>query len=137
MTTRRRRTEPPRNVEPFWAECRHCGELFEPASSAIEGVCPTCQAERYTTCPECGGMGATIDKPCPDCGGEIVIKYGKSRTQFFSCDRYPECQFSSWDMPTSRRCPVCGDILLRKKTKDIFVCRNNTCRFKMDVPAEK
>lgn len=54
MTTRRRRTEPPRNVEPFWAECRHCGELFEPASSAIEGVCPACQESHYTTCPECG-----------------------------------------------------------------------------------
>ena len=91
----------------------------------------------YPKCKFTKQISKPLGVKCPDCGGEIVIKYGKSRTQFFSCDRYPECQFSSWDMPTSRRCPVCGDILLRKKTKDIFVCRNNNCRFKMDVPAEK
>ena len=54
MTTRRRAAQPPEGSTPLIAQCRHCQEFYDPAESAIEGVCPTCAAERYTTCPECG-----------------------------------------------------------------------------------
>lgn len=53
MTTRRRHTQPPEGAIPLLDQCRHCGEYFDPMESGIEGVCPTCEAERYTTCPEC------------------------------------------------------------------------------------
>ena len=53
MTTRRRRTEPPEGAVPLFGECRHCGECYDPAESGVEGVCPTCEAQRYTVCPEC------------------------------------------------------------------------------------
>lgn len=56
MPARRRRSDPPQNAVPLLSECRHCGEYFEPSSSGIEGVCPTCEAERYAACPECGNV---------------------------------------------------------------------------------
>ena len=54
MTTRRRATQPPEGAMQLIAQCRYCGEFFDPADSAIDEVCPSCAAERYTTCPECG-----------------------------------------------------------------------------------
>ena len=61
MTTRRRRTEPPEGAVPLFAECRHCGECYDPTESSIEGVCPTCESERYSTCPECRQTRANRD----------------------------------------------------------------------------
>ena len=71
-----------------------------------------------------------IDVPCPKCGAKIVQKHGKSKSVFYSCERYPDCDFSSWDMPTGEKCPTCGAILLQKKGKDQLVCSNKACSYK-------
>ena len=52
------------------------------------------------------------------------------------CEKYPECDFSSWDMPTGEKCPVCGDMVMRKKGQSLLVCRNAKCSYKADAPAE-
>ena len=59
----------------------------------------------------------TIGVKCPKCDGDIVVKYGKNKTLFYGCSRYPECDFSSWDQPTAEKCPTSGGILYRKKGK--------------------
>lgn len=82
MTTRRRRGEPPANAVPFWAECRHCGEYFEPSGSGVEGVCPACAEERYATCPECGRPRMNREfvevsgggRICRACAGEVAFR---------------------------------------------------------------
>ena len=66
-----------------------------------------------------------------------MTKYGKNRTMFYSCERYPNCTFSSWDLPTNEKCPKCGDMLLKKKGKNhILVCRNAQCDYKAEIPEE-
>ena len=69
---------------------------------------------------------------CPDCGAELVTKYGKNRTMFYSCERYPNCNFSSWDLPTHEKCPSCGDMLFYKKAKKCVVCKTKNCGYKRD-----
>lgn len=122
MTTRRRRTEPPEGAVPLLDQCRHCGDYFDPAESGIEGVCPTCEAERYSVCPECrqtranrdfitleGGhticrtCASTIACRCDECGrwhlidevGHITDRHGNR-----ICER---CQ-EGWS-----RCERCGE----------------------------
>ena len=51
---------------------------------------------------------------------------------FYSCERYPECQFSNWDLPLAEKCPVCGDILLYKKSKKLVVCRSEGCNYQRE-----
>ena len=70
---------------------------------------------------------------CPKCGADIVTKWGKNRTVFYSCARYPECDFSSWDMPTSEKCPRCGGILYRKKGKNLLVCKSDGCDYRRET----
>ena len=62
---------------------------------------------------------------CPDCGKRIMIKQTKSRKTYYACEDYPKCNFSSWDLPTERKCPQCGAPALKKKTREVYYCKNN------------
>ena len=70
---------------------------------------------------------------CPLCGAKVVIKKGKNRSVFYSCEKYPECSFSSWDMPVEEKCPQCGEILYRKKGKALLICKKDGCGYKREV----
>ncbi len=61
---------------------------------------------------------------CPDCGKRIMIKQTKSRKTYYACEDYPECGFSSWDIPTERRCPKCNAAVLKKKNREFYYCKN-------------
>ena len=47
---------------------------------------------------------------CPECGAELLERMSRKGRKFYGCERYPECDFSSWDMPTNDKCPKCGEI---------------------------
>ncbi len=76
-----------------------------------------------------------IGVACPKCGSKIVSKMGRNKTVFFSCERYPDCDFSTWDMPTNEKGPICGKMLFRKKSKDLYVCQDKECGYKAEAPA--
>ena len=81
MTTRRRPARPPENAVPLLASCSHCGQFYEPGASSVEGACPTCAEERYTTCPECGRtventQTVTLEggrRICQSCADELAV----------------------------------------------------------------
>lgn len=77
-----------------------------------------------------------IGVTCPKCGAPVVKGFGKNHTVFFSCSEYPKCDFSVWDFPTNKTCPVCGDRLLIKKGKGHLYCMNKDCSYKKDAPAD-
>lgn len=59
-----------------------------------------------------------IGVTCPDCGkGQIVERKSKKGRKFYGCNRYPDCEFVSWDKPVARRCPKCDGMLVEKKSK--------------------
>lgn len=71
--------------------------------------------------PECRNT-KTITKPigvkCPKCKtGEIVERKSKTKRVFYGCEKYPDCDFMSWDKPISRPCPKCNSLLVEKKVK--------------------
>lgn len=86
---------------------------------------PTCKCTKQKTTPT--GL------KCPDCGGEIVVKRGRGKMPFYSCERYPDCQFSVWDKPLAEPCPQCGGMLLYRRSKKQMYCRNASCGFKQTV----
>ena len=61
---------------------------------------------------------------CPDCGKRIMIKQTKSRKTYYACEDYPKCNFSSWDLPTERKCPQCNATVLKKKNREFYYCKN-------------
>jgi DNA topoisomerase-1 len=55
---------------------------------------------------------------CPKCGkGQIVERRSKKGRLFFGCDRYPECDYVSWDKPVSKPCPDCGGLMVEKRSR--------------------
>jgi DNA topoisomerase-1 len=49
---------------------------------------------------------------CPKCGqGMLIEKKSKKGRVFYSCSRYPECDFSTWDKPVPLPCPNCGGLM--------------------------
>ncbi len=89
---------------------------------------------RYPECNFTKQKTREIDAPCPKCGAKIVIKTGRNRSVFYSCERYPDCDFSSWDLPTTEKCPDCGQMLYRKKGQAMLICKTKDCGYKR--PAE-
>lgn len=88
---------------------------------------------RYPECKTTRQITKDLGVACPKCGSNVVIKKGKNRSIFYSCEKYPECDFSSWDVPTSEKCPVCGDMLYKKKGKPFLICKREGCDYKREV----
>ena len=57
---------------------------------------------------------------CPRCGeGRMVEKSTKRGKLFYSCDRYPQCDFALWDKPVPGPCPRCNSsYLVEKRGRD-------------------
>jgi DNA topoisomerase-1 len=80
--------------------------------------------------PDCRNTKPYFEKigvPCPECGKDIVIKKTKKGRRYFGCEGSPECDFMSWQKPSSKKCPVCGNVLLEKGTR--LVCMGETCSY--------
>ncbi|GAB4219442.1 MAG: type I DNA topoisomerase [Candidatus Microgenomates bacterium] len=76
------------------------------------GICPECGSKlviknskfgRFIACsnyPKCKYTKSIVktvaNKKCPLCGGDIVIKYTKTRKKFFGCSNYPKCNYQEW-----------------------------------------
>jgi len=82
--------------------------------------------------PECKytrplGIGIT----CPQCKvGEIVERRSRRGRIFYGCSTWPACNFTAWDRPTNRICPVCGSLLGLHQTtrRTVLRCINKACR---------
>ena len=82
----------------------------------------------------------TTGVKCPKCGeGEIIQRKSKYGKIFYGCNKYPDCDFVSWNEPVQENCPECGAYLVRKITKkeSKLVCSNNTCSFSKPLESEE
>ena len=114
----------------------------------VEEKCEKCQGDmvlktgpygKYIECIECKNRKKFIRSTgvkCPKCGeGEIIEKKSKAGKIFFGCNKYPDCSYALWDEPTGNTCPECGELLLRKITKngEFEVCSNRTCNYRKEI----
>ncbi len=117
-------------------------------NNTVEEKCEKCGGEmvmkigpygKYLECKECKNRKKYIRSTgvkCPKCGEGVIIekksKYGKV---FYGCNRYPDCSYALWDEPTGNTCPECGELLVKKNTKNgLFeVCSSRTCSFKRSM----
>ncbi len=134
---------------PNYPTCRNTKRLDAPAENVEEKKsaeviseerCPKCGGEMVLRKGAYGGFFACRNYPeckttlpirkdsgvaCPDCGKRIMIKQTKNRKTYYCCEAYPECSFSSWDLPTERKCPTCGGVVLKRKNREVYYCKNN------------
>jgi DNA topoisomerase I len=101
--------------EPAGEDCEKCGH---------EMVFKMGRFGKFMACsnfPDCRNTKAILKEvgvKCPECKqGNVVERKSKKRRVFYGCDRYPECEYISWDKPIERKCPKCDTQLVEKKQK--------------------
>ena len=82
----------------------------------------------------------TTGVKCPKCNeGEIIQRKSKYGKIFYGCNKYPDCDFVSWNEPVNEKCPECGSLLAKKITKkeSKLVCTNTNCSFSKPMEEEE
>jgi DNA topoisomerase-1 len=124
--------------------CRYTRPVNEDSSSTVSDVkCAKCGKDmllrngrygRYLACsdPACGHtqpVPVGVKCPVPDCTGELVERRSRRGKVFYSCSRYPDCDYAMWNKPVARECPRCGFPLLEERKKGVFC---PSCKKKID-----
>lgn len=104
------------------------------------GTCPDCgkplvirngKFGKFLACsgyPECKHTEAiALNVSCPreGCNGKIVQKRTKRGKIFYGCNRYPNCDFSTWNEPTNETCPDCGKArleIIKRAKNSVLLC---------------
>lgn len=112
--------------------CEVCGTLLVYKMSRYGRflACP-----RFPDCRFTMPILTYIEAPCPTCGARILEKTSRKGRKFYGCERYPECEFTSWDKVSTEKCPKCGHYMVDKyrKNGNIRLCMNETCRHHVEV----
>ena len=145
---------------PNYPKCRNTKPLADVkpedahAPSPTGEKCPECGADlvmrkgpygTFAACsnfPKCRYIKKeerALDVPCPSCGGRILVRQSRKGRTFYSCERYPDCSFSSWDMPTAEICPECGSMPFRRSGRRAgLYCGSEGCSYSLpDSPARE
>jgi DNA topoisomerase-1 len=115
------------------------------ADEVTEEICEFCGRNmvikygphgKFLACPgfpECKNTKPYLEKvgvPCPKCGKDVVIKKTKKGRIFYGCESNPECDFMSWQKPSTIKCPKCESYMVEKGNK--LLCSNEQCGFSTD-----
>lgn len=88
----------------------------------------------YPDCKTTKPIALGVKCPQPECGGDLVQKRTKKGRNFYSCSRYPQCEFALWDRPINKPCPTChAPFLIEKVSKQAgrsVQCRNEECGYR-------
>ena len=120
--------------EPSDVPCDKCGAMM---------VYKMGRYGRFLACPnfpECRNTKPILTYlavPCPKCGARLMEKTSKKNRKFYGCERYPDCDFVSWEMPVAEKCPECGGYMVEKRSRKgelWHLCANENCRYRVEVP---
>ncbi len=115
------------------------------ADEVTEEICELCGRNmvikygphgKFLACPgfpECKNTKPYLEKtgvPCPKCGKDVVIKKTKKGRIYYGCEANPECDFMSWQKPSTQKCPKCGSYMVEKGNK--LLCSNEQCGYSTD-----
>jgi DNA topoisomerase-1 len=80
--------------------------------------------------PDCRNAKPILEKVedvlCHKCGGEILVKKTKKGRRYYGCEHNPECDFMTWNLPTTIKCDKCSAIMVDKGKK--LMCSNDECK---------
>ncbi len=147
-----------------YPECDYTRNLDDSREHAgpeiVEGrPCPECQSDlhiktgkygKFIGCsnyPNCKHM-EPLEKPadtgvqCPQCKQATILQRKSRRGKiFYSCARYPDCNYALWNEPLAEPCPKCQWPILTVKTTKARgtekVCPQASCKFSEAVETEE
>lgn len=80
--------------------------------------------------PDCRNTKPLLEKVedvvCPKCQSDVLIKKTKKGRRYYGCENNPECDFMSWNRPSTVPCEVCGGLTVEKGKK--LMCFDENCK---------
>lgn len=134
------------------AEVKAAGQSLEKvkvADEVTDVICEKCGRHmvikygphgKFLACPgfpECKNTMPYFEKagvPCPKCGQDVVIRRSRKGRLFYGCSN-PECDFISWNKPSTQKCPECGSYMVEKGTK--LLCSDPQCGCMLSIKKEE
>lgn len=114
--------------EPAGEDCEECGH---PMVYKMGRYGKFMACSNFPDCRNTKAIVKDIGVKCPKCHeGNIIERKSKKRRIFYGCDRFPECDFISWDKPLQRPCPKCENMLVEKKLKKGVQVQCVSCDYK-------
>ena len=113
--------------------CEKCGKMMVVKVGRF-GKFLACPA--YPECKTTKPFVVETDATCPVCGGKVISKKSNRGYTFFGCDKWPECNFMTWDKPTNEKCPKCGKSLFKGKGS-VLSCLDEKCGYKAVATKKK
>ena len=123
-------------------------QIVEEVAEVTDEVCDKCQSpmvvkrgrfgvflacSQYPECKSTKPIKLGVKCPVDSCGGDLVQKRTKKGRTFYSCSRYPKCNYALWDKPVKRACPNCqSPFLVEKISKQSgtrIYCQNEGCGY--------
>ena len=99
--------------EPAGFDCDVCGQ---PMVIKLGKYGKFYACSNFPDCRNTKQIVKAIGVICPLCQeGQVIERKSKRNRIFYGCDRYPACEFTSWDKPVGRSCPKCDHYLVEKK----------------------
>ncbi|MEE6131298.1 DNA topoisomerase I [Priestia aryabhattai] len=117
--------------EPAGEDCESCGSpmVFKMGRYGKFMAC-----SNFPDCRNTKPIVKEIGVKCPTCEeGNIVERKSKKKRTFYGCDRFPSCEFISWDKPIARKCPKCESLLVEKKQKKGTQVVCTSCDYKEET----
>jgi len=92
-------------------KCDKCGSNMLIKESRY-GKFLACQA--FPKCRNIKPILEEVNAICPKCDSLMVKKKTKKGKIFYGCSKYPECDYSTWDIPSKEVCKNCGKLKFKK-----------------------
>lgn len=106
-------------------DCPECGSPMTVRNGRYGGYL-ACSNSR---CGRTSPIPTGVKCPLPGCTGELVTRRTQKGRTFYSCSRYPDCDFALWHPPLDIPCPRCGFPIQEKRAKGTYCPR---CKKKTD-----
>ncbi|MFP7732831.1 type I DNA topoisomerase [Priestia aryabhattai] len=117
--------------EPAGEDCEECGS---PMVYKMGRYGKFMACSNFPDCRNTKPIVKEIGVKCPKCEeGNIVERKSKKKRTFYGCDRFPSCDFVSWDKPIARKCPKCENLLVEKKQKKGTQVVCTSCDYKEEA----
>lgn len=64
----------------------------------------------------------------------MLVKKSKKGRTFYGCEKFPECNFMTWNVPSKEVCPDCGkNLFVKGGKKGRLVCENTDCGYEREL----
>ena len=122
--------------------------IVEEVAEVTDEVCDKCQSpmvvkrgrfgsflacSQYPECKSTKPLKLGVKCPVDECNGDLVQKRTKKGRTFYSCSRYPNCNYALWDKPVKRACPNCQSPFLvekiSKQSGSRIYCQKEGCGY--------